>query len=66
MVVALEPPKSGACGARLVTPNVARAALMAGVFMVIVATQRVLEGLVGMVKAVRVAPFVATVVGDGG
>jgi cation:H+ antiporter len=44
---------------------VAVAAFVAGVVVVIVATQRLLEGLVGIANAVRVAPFVASVVLSG-
>jgi cation:H+ antiporter len=44
---------------------IALVAFGAGVVVVIVATQRLLEGLVGIAKAVRVAPFVASVVLSG-
>lgn len=47
------------------TLAVAVAAFVVGVAIVILATQRLLEGLVGIAKAVRVAPFVASVVLSG-
>jgi cation:H+ antiporter len=47
------------------TPELALAAFAAGVVVVIVATDRLLDGLVGLATALRIAPFVASVVLSG-
>ena len=47
------------------TPVLAVAVFAAGVVVVIVATERLLDGLVGLATALRVAPFVASVVLSG-
>ena len=47
------------------TPVLALAAFAAGVVVVIVATERLLDGLVGFATALRIAPFVASVVLSG-
>ena len=47
------------------TPLLAWAAFAVGVVVVIVATERLLDGLVGLATALRIAPFVASVVLSG-
>jgi cation:H+ antiporter len=48
-----------------VTLLLAFAAFLGGVILVVVATERLLEGLVGIARAARVAPFVAAAVLSG-
>lgn len=47
------------------TPVLALGAFAAGVVIVVLATERLLEGLVGIAKAMKVAPFVASAVLSG-
>lgn len=47
------------------TPVLALGAFAVGVVVVIVATERLLEGLVGIAAALRIAPFVASVILSG-
>jgi cation:H+ antiporter len=48
-----------------VTLSTALIAFVAGVVLVVIATERLLEGLVGLARAARVAPFVAAAVLSG-